>query len=660
MSANTSVAFADLTHTGVGVPANNTPLAVAYIAAYAKAHLGNAIAPHLFKYPAALSRFLSRHTPAIACFSNYMWNGRLACAYAHAIKRHRPETVVILGGPNYPVDQDEQRAYLETHSEIDFYIDGEGEMPFVALFEALADLDFDASRFKGRGTRLPGVHYLRGGEFVAPDAAMRIPDLDRALPSPYTTGLLDEFFDDKLTPMMRTRGFSVGRVQEELSYIEVRVKTATLQLADLDWGMFKEDREVARVIAETRRRGGWPRVVMTGTARNQNERIVEMSQALGEALTVGEIVLALPGDTKEKHVTSVFEMLDAGIQDLRLFQFVLLPGTEGSDRVSRKEFRYATGFRALARCFGQYDMFGHAVPVFEVQEICLGTNTMPRDDYVECRAFDLTVAIFNNGGLVKEYFRLGEAMGVKRSAILARIHDLARAAAGPLRPVYEEFRAAEDRNVFDRREDLEAFLKQPGTIDRYQRGEFGENQIYRARTTALLSLFPTIAAIARVAVTAELEKHGLLDAILEQYLDELQQVAIARKSHVTDLRRATMLTLHFDFPALQRADYLADPRRALVPNGVLSVVRHTEAQCTDLRKYLSQYGDDIEGFGQFLQRNDSHVESVLYRTVEYAEPFDPMDAALERAAEPEPIVRERPAALVASAAPIVFWASLLS
>src|SRR5574341_367568 len=113
----TLVTFADLSHTGVGVSANNNPLAVGYIAAYAKAHLGDAIEPRLFKYPAALSTFLSTHRPAIACFTNYMWNTRLSCAFAHQVRRHVPGVVTVLGGPNYPLDATEQRDYLEHHPE---------------------------------------------------------------------------------------------------------------------------------------------------------------------------------------------------------------------------------------------------------------------------------------------------------------------------------------------------------------------------------------------------------------------------------------------------------------------------------------------------------------------------------------------------------------
>jgi radical SAM superfamily enzyme YgiQ (UPF0313 family) len=383
----TPVFFADLTHTATGVSANNNPLAVAYIAAYARVHLGAAVAPRLFKYPSALAAALEQGVPPIVCFTNYMWNAQLSSAFAREIKRHHPRTAIVMGGPNYPLDESEQRAYLEAHPEIDFFVDGEGELPFVALFRALEAIDFDAGRLRASGARLIGVHYLVDGTFVRTDPAPRILDLDATLPSPYTTGMLDEFFDERLTPMIqtsrgcpysctfchdgvaymnKTRAFSPARVQEELAYVEARVKTPTLQLADLNWGMFANDVQTAQLIAETRKRSGWPRNVMVATAKNQKERIVEMSRILGDVLQVGasvqstdvdvlhqikrtnisldaivrmtkgaangetgsftEVILGLPGDTAAKHVKSVFDMLDAGIQDVRLFQSSCCPG----------------------------------------------------------------------------------------------------------------------------------------------------------------------------------------------------------------------------------------------------------------------------------------------------------------------------------------------
>ena len=58
-----TVTFADLTHVGVVVDANYTPLAVGFVAAYAKYHLKDAIDVRLFKYPSELSRYLQTDTP---------------------------------------------------------------------------------------------------------------------------------------------------------------------------------------------------------------------------------------------------------------------------------------------------------------------------------------------------------------------------------------------------------------------------------------------------------------------------------------------------------------------------------------------------------------------------------------------------------------------
>jgi radical SAM superfamily enzyme YgiQ (UPF0313 family) len=675
-----TVAFADLTHTSVAVDANNNPLAVGYIAAYAQRHLGRDINPRLFKYPAALGRFLDREAPPVVCFTHYMWNAQLSSAFARAIKRHRPRTVVVMGGPNYPVDACEQGAYLATHPEIDFFADGEGEVAFVNLFQALADVDFDGERLRRHGTAVPGFHYVTDGQFVRGETLPRILDLDHTLPSPYTAGLLDEFFDERLSPMVqtargcpysctfchdgiaymnKTRAFSFDRVDEELSYIEARSKTATLQLADLNWGMFPGDLKTAERLAESRRRTGWPRNIMVATAKNQKERIVEMARVLGDALQVGasvqstdpevlrlikrsnisldaivkmstrasntgtgsftEIILGLPGDTVGKHVKTVCDMLDAGIEDLRLFQFILLPGTEASDMASRRRYRYRTGFRVLARGFGRYPVYGEEVAAAEVQEVCLGTDTMPADDYGECRAFDLTISIFNNAGILREFFRLCEALGVRRSAVLRRVFTLAKAETGVIRDIYDELRTEEAKNFFPTRAALDAFLTAPGTMDAYLRGDYGVNHIYHARTRALVECFADIAGLARRAVDAELAEHGVADPRLDLYLDELTRVSLARKSDLTDVHRVTDLFVHFDFPALQRAGYRVDPRVAHVPGGLWLRIQHNEAQRVDLPKYFAQYGTTLEGIGQFLQRNDSHVNSILYRAAEYAD-----------------------------------------
>jgi hypothetical protein len=327
-------------------------------------------------------------------------------------------------------------------------------------------------------------------------------------------------------------------------------------------------------------------------------------------------------------------MLDAGIEDLRLFQFILLPGTEANDAASRARHHYRTGFRVLARGFGQYEINGRSVTAAEIQEVCLGTDTMPFDDYVACRAFDLTISIFNNAGILREFFRTAEALDVRRSTVLRRIFQAARATPGPIADLYEEFHRAEARNFFATREALEQFLASPGGIDAYLRGEYGVNHIYRARTKALVHLLPQVVALARRAVEEVLAEKGIEDESLRRFFDELSQLSLARKSDLIAVDREFEFVTHFDFPALQRIGYSVDPRLACVPGGVRLRVAHTPSQRVDLRKYFAQYGTSIDGLGQFLQRNDSHLNSLLYRQFDYVDAVVPLDLAGNSAPTP--------------------------
>jgi radical SAM superfamily enzyme YgiQ (UPF0313 family) len=670
------VAFADLTHTGKVVDANYTPLSVGYIAAYATTQLPGQITPRLFKYPAVFAHYLKQSSARIACFSNYMWNERLQCEFAVRLKQRRPDVTTVFGGPNYPTEVPVQQRFLERHPEIDFYIDGEGESGFVALFNALADVGFDAAALKARQVMIPNVHYLVDGRFVRSGLSPRILDLDASLPSPYLMGLLDEFFDDKLHPLMqtsrgcpyactfchdgidymnKTRKFSVGRIREELNYIADRVKVPGLTLADLNWGMFPEDIETAKILAQLKRDRGWPQVIASATAKNQKKRIVEMAKILGDSIQLGasiqstdavvlgnikrtnigiatitemakestraetstfsEVILCLPGDTKEKHFKSVFDMMDAGINDLRTYQFILLPGTEGASDLSRALYRYETRFRVLPRCIGTYAIYDEDVSIAELHEVCVANRTMPFEEYVACRDLNLSLAVFNNGNLFAEVFSLAETLRIKRSELMRRIHELATTAGGNIGSLYAEFRADESRNFWPNVEELEAFLAGKEGIAEYLSGHYGANQIYKYRSVAMFELLDEVTEIPIAAIRGEMADRGLLDPILEQYLEDLRRIIVGRKTRVTELDEEVNLQVRFDFVALDQRQYVADPREFYKPDGVPVSLSFTDAQRHTLGNYFSQYGTTLDGLSYFIHRNPAQM---LYRKINAA------------------------------------------
>ena len=140
-----------------------------------------------------------------------------------------------------------------------------------------------------------------------------------------------------------------------------------------------------------------------------------------------------------------------------------------------------------------------------------------------------------------------------------------------------------------------------------------------------MRLLPQVAALARQAVGEALAATGVDDEMLRCFFEDLTRLSVARKSELTAVDREFEFVSHFDFPALHRVGYRVDPRLAYVPEGVRLRVAHTPTQRVDLRKYFAQYGTSIDGLGQFLQRNDSHLNSLLYRQVDYLDAVVPLD-----------------------------------
>ena len=133
-----SIYLADLTHTGMVVNANNFPLGVGLVAAYAARELNGDIEVSIYKYPEELDQALRRETPHVLCMSNYSWNANLTYAFAERIKRNHPEVVVIFGGPNFPLDRRLREAFLAERPAI--------ELAPIELGENVAEIGLRASK----------------------------------------------------------------------------------------------------------------------------------------------------------------------------------------------------------------------------------------------------------------------------------------------------------------------------------------------------------------------------------------------------------------------------------------------------------------------------------------------------------------------------------
>jgi len=318
--AAATVWLADLTHTQQLISADAMPAAIGGIATFAEAQVPLVHPIRLFKYPEALADALERDLPDVIGFSNYLWNFRLAYRFATVIKRLSPRTIVVFGGPNYPIESGDQEAFLRRHPYIDFYVVKEGEVGFASLLASLVDNGLDALAVKDKPF-IPSVHWIRpDGKAALSSVAPRLQDL-AAITSPYLSGRLDEFFDGKLIPVLQTnRGCpfyctfcvegttyynkvyanSSEKVAAEIDYIGSRMARVhaaggrnDLLIADSNFGMFKQDLDTCRALAVSMERHGWPDYISCNTGKNQKERTLEAARLVKGALRLSGSVQSL-------------------------------------------------------------------------------------------------------------------------------------------------------------------------------------------------------------------------------------------------------------------------------------------------------------------------------------------------------------------------------
>lgn len=299
-----NVWLADLTYTQQSISSEIMPQAVGGIATYVATQMRLAHPVRIFKYPEALARALREEPPPdVLGFSNYVWNSRLSLAMAARVKQRLPHVITVFGGPHYPADQAEQEAFLRDNlgSAVDFYVDREGEQALAKLLLELHKADGEVEAVHGK---VPGVHSIDAHDQAhLPPPEPRLRTLAE-VPSPYTTGLMDEFFDGRLIPVVQTnRGcpFSCSFCVEGTRYYSKVAKKATdpmraellyigdkmkeliktagvrneLLITDSNFGMYAEDLEVCDIIAECQDTYGWPRYVNLTTGKNKRDRVLE-------------------------------------------------------------------------------------------------------------------------------------------------------------------------------------------------------------------------------------------------------------------------------------------------------------------------------------------------------------------------------------------------
>ena len=529
----------DLTYDTVTISAESIPLNIGFVAAYCKKQFGENVELTLFKYIGDLEKAINENPPDILALSNYVWNRNLSYEMFSMMSEIDSDTLLVWGGPNFPIDLPSQRKFMKKYSKIDVYVPVDGETGFANTVErALRSRAHSEIRSTVLSEPIDGcVTRGENDEIKYTIPIIRIKTLDE-IPSPYTTGLLDKFFDGKLTPMMQTnRGcpfhctfcadgkdevnrvtsFGLERVIDELNYItnHKHEKTHNMIFSDLNFGMYPRDREISKHLAKLQTEHNYPDFIYISTGKNQKEKIIESIKTLKDSMplwmsvqsldqnvlknirrdnistdqmlalqpaikdaglqTRAEVILGLPGETHENHMKTLRDLVNARMDEIQVHTCMMLDGSEMGTPAERKKWDLHTKFRVLQRDFAK---LSNGKTVLEFEEVSVSSPQMNFEEYVDMRILAFVTYVTNRGTVYDPIIKFLREQNLDVFDYFCKIKDDLQNAPQTIQNIFQRFKDSTINELWDSPEEIIENYQKDSEYQKLLDGKEGINVMY--------------------------------------------------------------------------------------------------------------------------------------------------------------------------------------
>ena len=593
MPMEVSVFLADLRHDYSGVLASNCmPLGIAYMKAVMDRDGESDIKSRLFVYPDRLLSAIKSQPPNVLMLTNYAWNEALMRFFVSTAKAIDPNILTVVGGPNLPLEPDRRNTYLNGIPDLDIYVVGEGDFVALDIVHQFMDSGLRVSRLSL--SPLPSSCIVRTTSGVLGSSAkgLRQRELD-LIPSPWLTGIQDEFFDGRLAPMIETnRGcpftctfcvqgtdyytkvahFSVDRLKEELLYIAKRravysPSMALLRIADSNYGMFERDIGLSEYIGYLQRDYGWPLYIDATTGKNRADRVIASVEKVSGALVLYQAVQSLDEEVLRNIKRQNIKL--AAYNELQVYMrgrglksvsdlILGLPGEtleshlNALNRLIDSDIDQLHNMQAMllkgseletssCRETFRFETRFRLVPkafgsydgsrVFDTEEIVVATDTFSFEDYLVARKWHLISSLFWNNGWFSDLVCLARAFDVPNSKWWRSMLPAMELGADAVRAFIARFLDDTNQQLFVSREECESFYARDENFEMLRQGEVGDNLMYRYRAIASFFIWDDICQVAVDATRELLIQHGAAEAIpdFDDFFTELGEYV--RLSH---------------------------------------------------------------------------------------------------------------------------------
>lgn len=582
------IALLDLNHMTRGVHTNTVPLGIGLISRYLQGTIKSDFEIKMFKEPNEALAILTSWQPDVLGLAQYLWNSELNLYFAKLIKKINPKCLVIAGGPNLDLSESQRITYLKNHPFIDICVAYDGEIPFAEIIKRLLSGESKAGIC---GNPVAGSYSFdtESGKIIASALTPpRLKTLD-VFGSIYADGFFDEFLDQGFHPFLQThRGcpftcafchtsdsyysrmlfLSPDIFRKDLEYLGKRFAgrhDVTLYLANTNMSLFREDFAIAKIIREVKEKYDWPRIIGVNSGKDPKKLLEMLSiinfqpgialqtltpkvlenikrknisfadyisfqheilEKTGETSST-ELILGLPGETKETFLETLKTVLNSGVQDICVYTLMNLKGTLLSSEEYASRYGYLTRHRVVPRQFS----IVQGEKILDTEEVIVGTNTLSFDDYLDLRGLCFTITIFFSSTELIPLKRFLLESGVDLAQWIFSIHN--RLVEFPeIKSSFEAFISETRNELFLSREDLLEYFNKADNFEALRSGKLGDNLLRKYKCLVISNNFKVFLDLA-VAEAKKLLTKKLGEKEADDILSDLVKFISTR-----DVKRA--------------------------------------------------------------------------------------------------------------------------
>ena len=638
-----------MSYTTPGSMSEFYPLNIGFLKAYAIKKFNSKVDINLFIHADKLCDAIKSNPPDVLGLTHYNWNTNLSVNVFKYAKKINNRTLTVAGGPNLPQDQENKlNFWRERHRFLDYRVSGEGEETFCDLLELI----MSNSNIKKSDVKIPGLEFydeISDTIFSGPPRE-RIKNIDETIPSPILEGYLDPFIH--LQPELQgVRGcpysckfchmsekhfnkvnhYSFDRIIKEIEYVRKHNKTHNiLNFTDDNFGMLDIDIKVLEYCQKSYKETGWPIQIRGATAKKPSKAFINAALKAPDMLRVAchfqslnketlkyikrigpsetelenihenfaesksvnlsetALIIPMPHETYEtyhaalKKIIDVYQIEHCAVQTLSTFW-----GISFESRSLHEEFGMKNKYRFEHGSFGEFKNFN----AYEIDRVCVETNTFSENEYYKARLFYYFCTIFyfkRNFFYLRRYLT---QLGLSTFEWIDFLFTNRNDAEIDVREYFDKIDAMTRDELFDSPQEIESYWSNSENRKKMRNGEFGFN-ISQMVLGQLGLIYDKLLDYASHNTKKFLQTKNIS---FKNEVDEL--IRLMKKLRLNSLTVDEIDTdinekFNFDFIQWHKDDFKKELKDYYHEEQLPMMLTFSDLQKSDLKKLITQYPKD--------------------------------------------------------------------